>query len=154
MYQLIIIQATFVLISPSSSSIQLYLHGRKQHQHLNSLSTALLPNASTHNALSSHLPSGAEDGDTLSWLELAAVPVLCIYHRKYTNLILAILYYEHQEKSDQAFYCTISFNSAGPVTHYCQAEILFSTLSEFRCDKARNSAVQRRRLQDFTMLRL
>jgi hypothetical protein len=51
-------------------------------------------------------------------------------------------------------YCSISFNSAEPVTRYRQAEILVSALSEFGRDKARNSAVQRRRPQKFTMLRL
>jgi len=51
-------------------------------------------------------------------------------------------------------YCSISFNSAGPVTRYRPAEILVSALSEFGRDKARNSAVQRRRPQKFTMLRL
>jgi len=44
-------------------------------------------------------------------------------------------------------YCSISFNSAGPMTRYRPAEILVSALSEFGRDKARNSAVQRRRPQ-------
>ena len=68
----------------------------------------------------------SEDGDTLRWLELATVPVLCIYHRKYTNLILAILYYEHQEKSDQAFYCLSNLNDWWWVLH----------LSEYPCSHA------------------
>ena len=51
-------------------------------------------------------------------------------------------------------YCSISFNSAGPMTRYRPAENLVSALSEFGRDKARNSAVQRRRPQNFTILRL
>jgi hypothetical protein len=51
-------------------------------------------------------------------------------------------------------YCSISFNLAGPVMHYRPAKILVSALSEFGCDKARNLAVQCRRPQNFTMLRL
>ena len=46
-------------------------------------------------------------------------------------------------------YCTISFNSAGLMIRYGQAEILLSALSEFCRDKARNSAVQRRRPSKF-----
>jgi len=49
-------------------------------------------------------------------------------------------------------YCSISFNSAGPVTRYHAAENFISALSEFGRDKARNSAVRRRRPQNLTML--
>ena len=69
----------------------------------------------------------------------------------YIDAILA----EHSlHEWGQAVYCSISFNSAGPVTRYRPAEILISALSEFGRDKARNSAVQCRRPQNYTMLRL
>jgi hypothetical protein len=48
----------------------------------------------------------------------------------------------------KCIYCTISFNSAGPMMCYCTAEILVLALSEFGDDKARNSAVQHCRLQN------
>lgn len=62
--------------------------------------------------------------------------------------------YDLRAPTDGSRYCSISFNSAGPVMRYRPAEILILALLEFGHDKARNSAVQRHRPQNYTMLRL